>query len=92
VKDPKRNVMLATVLVCLFAGIVGGLEVYLGQRVGPNFRTFPNLDTAVVDVTGRVGGTPLFKALGIVLILATVGAARLPFVMDVVKPRRRAIS
>src|SRR5215470_3292 len=37
VENPKRNVMLATVLVCLFTGIVGGLEVYLGQRVWPDF-------------------------------------------------------
>ncbi len=98
VKNPKRNVMLATVLVCLFTGIVGGFEVYLGQRVWPNFRTFPNVDTAFMDVTRRVGGTPLFQALGIVLILATVGAgltgqvgaARLLFGMgrDNVLPRR----
>jgi len=98
VENPKRNVMLATVSVCLFTGIVGGLEIYLGQRVWPDFRSFPNTETAFMDVTRRVGGPLLFQALGIVLILATigagltgqVGAARLLFGMgrDDVLPRK----
>jgi amino acid transporter len=98
VENPKRNVMLATVSVCLFTGIVGGLEIYLGQRVWPDFRSFPNVETAFMDVTRRVGGPLLFQALGIVLILATVGAgltgqvgaARLLFGMgrDNVLPRK----
>lgn len=98
VENPKRNVMLATVLVCLFTGIVGGLEVYLGQRVWPDFRSFPNAETAFMDVARRVGGPVLFQALGVVLILATVGAgltgqvgaARLLFGMgrDNVLPRK----
>jgi amino acid transporter len=98
VENPKRNVMLATVLVCLFTGIVGGLEVYLGQRVWPDFRSFRSAETAFMDVTRRVGGPMLFQALGIVLILATVGAgltgqvgaARLLFGMgrDNVLPRK----
>jgi putrescine importer len=45
VENPKRNVLLATVLVCLFTGVFGGLEVYLGHLVWPNWRTFPNLDS-----------------------------------------------
>ena len=98
VVNPKRNVMLAAVSVCLFTGIVGGLEVYLGQRIWPDFRTFPNLETAFMDVTRRVGGPLLFQAMGIILILACMGAgmtgqlgaARLLFGMgrDNVLPRR----
>ena len=98
VENPKRNVMLATVSVCLFTGIVGGLEIYLGQRVWPDYTTFHNTETAFMDVTSRVGGPLLFQALGLVLILATigagltgqVGAARLLFGMgrDNVVPRK----
>jgi putrescine importer len=98
VKNPKRNILLATVLVCLFTGVVGGLEVYLGQRVWPSYTTFPNVETAFMDVAHRVGGPLLFQALGIILILAAVGAgltgqvgaARLLFGMgrDNVLPRR----
>jgi len=98
VVNPKRNIMLAAVSVCLFTGIVGGIEIYLGQRIWPNYSTFPNLETAFMDVTRKVGGPLLFQALGIVLILACMGAgmtgqlgaARLLFGMgrDNVLPRR----
>jgi putrescine importer len=98
VANPKRNVLLATVLVCLFTGVFGGLEVYLGQRVWPDWRTFPDLVTAFMDICRRVGGPLLFNAMGIILILAAfgsgltggLGAARLLFGMgrDNVLPRR----
>ena len=98
VKNPKRNVLLATVLVCLFTGIFSGVEVYLGQRVWPDWHQFVNLETAFMDVCQRVGGMPLFQAMGLILILAAVGsgltgglgAARLLFGMgrDGVLPRR----
>lgn len=74
VKDPKKNILRATVLVCLLTGVIGGLEVYLGQRVWPAYNTFGNVETAFMDVAQRVGGPLLFQALGIVLILAAVGA------------------
>ena len=98
VKNPKRNVLLATVLVCLFTGVFGGLEVYLGHLVWPTWRTFPNLETAFMDICSRVGGVVLFNAMGAILILAAfgsgltggLGAARLLFGMgrDNVLPRR----
>src|SRR5207245_2538681 len=43
VENPKRNVLLATVLTCVFAGVFSVLEVYLGARVWPDWNTFPNL-------------------------------------------------
>jgi len=98
VENPKRNVLLATVLVCLFTGLFGGLEVYLGQRVWPEFTSFPNLETAFWDVCRRVGGVALFGGMTAVTLLAcfgsgltgTLGAARLLFGMgrDNVLPRR----
>src|SRR5260370_18331328 len=73
VENPKRNVLLATVLVCLLTGVFGGLEVYLGQRVWPDWHTFPNLETAFMDICQRVGGALLFNAMGAILILAAFG-------------------
>src|SRR5881296_3076383 len=46
VENPKRNVLLATVLVCVFTGLFGGLLVYLAQMVWPDWHSFPNLETA----------------------------------------------
>lgn len=98
VHNPKRNVLLATVIVCLFTGIFGGMLTYLGQRVWPDFRTFPDVATAFMDVTRRVGGTWLFEAMVALLAVANlgagltgqVGAARLLFGMgrDNVLPKR----
>lgn len=98
VENPKRNVLLATVLVCFLTGIFAGLEVYLGQMVWPNWHTFANLETAFMDVCQRVGGMPLFQAMGAILVLASLGsgltgglgAARLLFGMgrDGVLPRK----
>jgi amino acid transporter len=97
VENPRRNVLLATVLVCVLTGIFSGVEVYLGQRIWPDWHTFANLETAFMDVCRRVGGTVLFQAMGGILILAALGsgltgglgAARLLFGMgrDGVLPR-----
>jgi putrescine importer len=74
VVNPERNVLLATVLVCLLTGVGGGLEVYLAQRVWPDYQTFPNLETAFMDVTWRVGGPLLFEAMAAILIIANFAA------------------
>jgi amino acid transporter len=97
VHNPRRNVLLATVLVCVLTGLFSGVEVYLGQRIWPNWRTFPNLETAFMDVCRVVGGSGLFQAMGLILILAALGsgltgglgAARILFGMgrDGVLPR-----
>jgi amino acid transporter len=67
--NPKRNVLWATVLVCLFAGGVSALEVYLGQLVWPDWRAFSNLETAFLDICRRAGGGALFQAMAVTIIL-----------------------
>src|SRR5215813_13112016 len=98
VENPKRNVLLAVVLTCIFAGVCSAFESYLGARVWPDWRTFPNLETAFMDICSRVGGVALFNAMGFILIVAafgsgltgTLGAARLLFGMgrDGVLPKK----
>jgi putrescine importer len=74
VKDPRRNVLLAAVFVCLFTGLFGGLLVYLAHLVWPDYKTYANVETAFIDVTGRVGGPMLFQAMAILLVVANIGA------------------
>ena len=98
VENPKRNVLLAVVLTCIFAGVCSAFEAYLGARVWPDWRSFPNLETAFMDICSRVGGRFLFNAMGAILIVAafgsgltgTLGAARLLFGMgrDNVLPKK----
>lgn len=98
VKNPRRNVLLAAVGVCLLTGLLGCLLVYLAQLVWPDYNSFSNVETAFIEVTGRVGGMVLFRAMAILLLVAMlgaglttqVGAARLLFGMgrDSLIPRR----
>ena len=98
VENPKRNVLLAVVLTCIFAGVCSAFEAYLGARVWPDWRSFPDPVTAFMDVCRRVGGLLLFNAMGAILIVAafgsgltgTLGAARLLFGMgrDGVLPKK----
>lgn len=73
-KNPRRDVLLATVIVCLFTGIFGGLQIYLAQRIWPDYHTFPNIETAFMDVARRVGGPLLFEAFALILIVANLGS------------------
>jgi putrescine importer len=98
VENPKRNVLLAVVLTCLFAGVCSGVEAYLGARVWPDWQSFPNLETAFMDICTRAGGLLLSWSMAVVLIVAafgsgltgTLGAARLLFGMgrDGVLPKK----
>ncbi|HTT65461.1 MAG TPA: APC family permease [Bryobacteraceae bacterium] len=72
--NPRRNILLATVLTCLITGALASAEVYAGQLVWPNFRTYPDVDTAFSYVAGRAGGHLLFHAVNMTLLVATIGS------------------
>jgi amino acid transporter len=72
--DPNRNILRATVLTCLLTGVLAALECYAGQLVWPDFRQYPDLDTAYVFVAGRAGGKVLFTVVNATLLLATIGS------------------
>src|SRR5436305_9707155 len=75
VHNPRRNVLLATVLVCLITGVLASLEVYAAQLVWSKpASAFPNLENAFSHVAGLVGGRTLFVVVTISLLLATIGS------------------
>ncbi len=88
VKNPRRNILLATVLTCVVIGILSAFEVYAAQLVWPASQPFPDVTTAFVSVAGRVW-RPLFAVVGLTLLVANfgsgmasqMGAARLLFGM-----------
>jgi putrescine importer len=75
VKEPKRTVPLAVVLVCLLIGICVGLQVYLAQRAWPDYATFKDPTTAFFDVCNLVGGKFLLNAMAVILAVACLGSA-----------------
>lgn len=74
VRDPQRNILRATVLICLVIGILSAIEVYAGQLVWPAGEAFPDVDTAYVHVAGRIGGAVLFQLVNFTLLVATIGS------------------
>jgi len=74
VRNPRRNILLATVLVCLFTGIIAAAEVYVSQLVWGKWGDFPDLDTAFVFVAKKAGGNFLFHVVNISLLVSCMGA------------------
>ena len=87
-ENPRRNILLATVLTCVVIGVLSAAEVYIAQLVWPASQAFPNENTAYVFAAARTWA-PLFGIVGVTLIVANfgsglgaqIGAARLLFGM-----------
>jgi amino acid transporter len=73
VRNPRRNILIATVLVCVITGVLASLQVYMAQLVWPGTQ-FPDVDTAFVHVAGKAGGQWLFFTVNIALLIATIGS------------------
>jgi putrescine importer len=87
-ENPRRNILLATVLTCLVIGVLSAFEVYAAQLIWPASQPFPDVDTAFVHVAGRAW-KPMFGIIGFTLLVANfgsgmgsqIGAARLLYGM-----------
>jgi amino acid transporter len=74
VENPRRNILLATVLTCLVIGVLSALEVYAAQLVWPSSEPFPDVDTAFVHVAGRAAGAWFFAVVTVTLLVANIGS------------------
>ena len=72
-ENPRRNILLATVLTCLVIGILSAFQVYAAQLIWPATEPFPNTDTAFTFIAGRAWG-PMFAILGFTLLTANFGS------------------
>ncbi len=73
VENPRRNILLATVLTCVVIGILSACEVYAAQLIWPVWLPFPDVDTAFVHVAARAWH-PLFAIVGVTLLVANFGS------------------
>ncbi len=73
-RNPRRDILLATILTCGITGLLAMIEVYAGQLVWPDYKTFPDVDTAFVHVAGRAGGPLLFHLINATLLVANFGS------------------
>lgn len=87
-ENPRRNILLATVLTCVVIGVLSAFQVYAGQLLWPASEPFPNQTTAFVFAAARAWA-PLATIVGFTLVVANfgsgmgaqLGAARLLFGM-----------
>ncbi|MGH9342937.1 MAG: APC family permease [Terriglobia bacterium] len=84
-RNPRRDILRATVLVCLITGVLASIEVYTAQLAWPSGRPFPNIDTAFSFVAGQTVASPgasasvlrgawLFQLVNLALLVASVGS------------------
>ena len=75
VENPRRNIMLATVLVCVVAGILSAAEVYAAQLVWGS-KPFPadKVESAFPIVAQQIGGFFLFHLLNFTVLIANIGS------------------
>ena len=73
-RNPRRDILLATVLTCLITGILAAVLVYSAQLVWGNWTGYPDVDTAFVHVAGKAGGPALFMIVNVTLLVANVGS------------------
>jgi amino acid transporter len=96
--NPKRNIVRATVLICLLTGVISGIQLYLFQMTWPDWTSFANLDTAYLDIMKLVGGALLFGLFSVIMSISQfasgmsgqVSAARLLYGMgrDNILPKK----
>jgi putrescine importer len=90
VENPRRNILLATVITCVAIGFLSALQVYAAQLINPtpDLSTERMVDTAFVHVASQAW-SPLLGIVGLTLVVANfgsgmgamLGAARLLFGM-----------
>jgi putrescine importer len=75
VENPRRNIMLATVLVCLITGVLASLEVYAAQLVwGSKPFAADKVESAFPLVAREAGGWFLFQLINFTILIANVGS------------------
>jgi putrescine importer len=72
---PERDIAFATVLVCVLQTCICFLTVYLAALVWPDYRSYPQAETVILDIGRRIGGAWMFGSLTFVLLVAGLASA-----------------
>lgn len=74
-ENPRRNILLATVLVCLITGLLSGLEVYAAQLIwGSKPFASARVESAFAMIAQQLGGPVLFQIVNFTLLVANMGS------------------
>jgi putrescine importer len=73
--NPHRDIAVSTILVCILQAIFCVLTVYLAGLAWPNYRTFPQAETIILDIGRMIGGNIMFVLITFVLLVAGLASA-----------------
>jgi amino acid transporter len=87
VENPRRNVLLATVLTCVITGVWSTAQIYLAQvsvpwsewprfinEMAAKFGAGNELEKAIIGVANLVGGNSLEIVLAVILLVGSIGS------------------
>jgi putrescine importer len=75
VDNPRRNIFLATVLVCVITGFLAAAEVYGAQLLSSQYIFgVSEVENAFSHVAAIAGGAMLTKVISLTLLIATIGS------------------
>lgn len=73
--NPESDVAFATVFTCFLQTVICAVTVYLAALVWPDYRAFPQVETAILDIGTRIGGNWMFGWITLVLLVAGLASA-----------------
>jgi len=72
---PERDIAFATVIVCVLQTVFCVVTVYLAALAWPDYKSFPQTETAILDIGSRIGGPWMVGCLTFVLVVAGLASA-----------------
>ena len=72
---PERDIAVATVIVCVLQTVFCVVTVYLAALAWPDYQSFPQTETAILDIGRRIGGSWMVGCLTLVVVVAGLASA-----------------
>lgn len=73
--NPERDIGFATILVCVIQTVICFVTVYLAAIIWPDYKSYPEAETVILDIGTRIGGSLMFASLTLVLLVAGLASA-----------------
>lgn len=73
--QPERDISIATVLVCVIQTVLCVATVYMAALVWPDFHSYPNSETVILDIGRVAGGQWMMGFITFILLVACLGSA-----------------
>ena len=73
--QPERDISIATVLVCVMQTVFCVVTVYLAALVWPDFHSYPESETVILDIGRVAGGAWMMGFITFILLVAGLASA-----------------